>query len=99
MLAEERRTKILQVVGDNGSATVVDLSDLMHVSLMTVRRDINQLATDGLVFKTHGGVLPLRQSTTTEPVTHDVTVLLDEGSTTYPIAVNLRNKRNLTLRL
>ncbi|HAN86372.1 MAG TPA: DeoR family transcriptional regulator [Firmicutes bacterium] len=120
VLAEERRTKILQAVDENGSATVVDLSNLMHVSLMTIRRDINKLATDGLVVKAHGGVLSLRQSTATEPrydvkarvnveekkrigafaaelVAHGDTVLLDAGSTTYQIAVNLIHKQNLTV--
>jgi DeoR/GlpR family transcriptional regulator of sugar metabolism len=67
VLSEERRNRILQFIEQNGSATVGDLSRLMGVSLMTIRRDIAFLAEQGLAIKTYGGAVSLRESTSTEP--------------------------------
>ena len=37
------------------SATVADLSDLLHVSTVTIRADLAGLADDGRIVRTHGG--------------------------------------------
>lgn len=66
MLAEERRQRILQFIEKNGAATVGELSALMGVSLMTIRRDIAYLGSQGLVVKTHGGAVSPRESTSAE---------------------------------
>lgn len=67
MLPEERRKRILQLVEENGSAAVAELSSLMDVSTMTIRRDIAYLASQGLVVKTHGGAVSPWESTAFEP--------------------------------
>jgi len=49
----------LQAVRSDGSARVSDLTQRLGVSDMTIRRDLEVLARDGLVEKVHGGaVLP-----------------------------------------
>ncbi len=59
MLARHRQSLILQAVRSDGSARVSDLTQRLGVSDMTIRRDLEALARDGLVEKVHGGaVLP-----------------------------------------
>ena len=59
MLARHRQSLILQAVRSDGSARVSDLTQQLGVSDMTIRRDLEVLAKDGLVEKVHGGaVLP-----------------------------------------
>ena len=59
MLARHRQSLILQAVRNEGSARVSDLTQQLGVSDMTIRRDLEVLAKDGLVEKVHGGaVLP-----------------------------------------
>ena len=59
MLARHRQALILQAVRSDGSARVSDLTQRLGVSDMTIRRDLEVLARDGLVEKVHGGaVLP-----------------------------------------
>lgn len=67
VLSEERRKRILELIEENGSAAVADLSSLMNVSMMTIRRDITHLASQGLVVKTHGGAVLPWESTASEP--------------------------------
>jgi DeoR/GlpR family transcriptional regulator of sugar metabolism len=59
MLARHRQSLILQAVRSDGSARVSDLTQRLGVSDMTIRRDLEVLAREGLVEKVHGGaVLP-----------------------------------------
>ena len=55
MLARHRQSLILQAVRSDGSARVSDLTQRLGVSDMTIRRDLEVLARDGLVEKVHGG--------------------------------------------
>lgn len=68
MLARHRQSLILQAVRSDGSARVSDLTQQLGVSDMTIRRDLEVLARDGLVEKVHGGaVLPGTPATVHEP--------------------------------
>ncbi len=58
----ERQRVILDHVLQEGSATVADLADLTGRSLMTVHRDLEDLAARQLVRKFHGGVSALPTS-------------------------------------
>src|SRR5207344_3496895 len=59
MLVRHRQSLILQAVRSDGSARVSDLTQRLGVSDMTIRRDLEVLAREGLVEKVHGGaVLP-----------------------------------------
>src|ERR1700691_5934525 len=66
MMAEERRTQILQMVRTEGRARVNDLANRFSSSAVTIRNDLNELHQRGLVLRSHGGaVLPdkiLRES-------------------------------------
>jgi len=51
----QRKERLLEELRLNGSVLVAELSRLLEVSEMTVRRDINDLARQGLVTRVHGG--------------------------------------------
>lgn len=63
MLPYERRQAVLSVIATNGSATVKELAERFDVSVVTIRRDLQQLEVDGFVAKTHGGAVDLRRDT------------------------------------
>jgi len=70
MMAEERRTQILQIVRSEGRARVNDLVNRFNTSAVTIRSDLNELHQRGVVLRSHGGaVLPdriLRESPVNE---------------------------------
>ncbi|MGW8484648.1 DeoR/GlpR family DNA-binding transcription regulator [Microbacterium sp. NPDC055903] len=55
VLAAERRSRILSEVRRAGAAVVGELAETLGVSEMTVRRDIDVLADQGLVDRVRGG--------------------------------------------
>ena len=57
MLATQRQARILDVIRRQGAARVTDLTELLGVSDMTVRRDLEHLASIGSVYKVHGGAV------------------------------------------
>ncbi len=57
LLAEERRSRILEVLEARGSVSVTELHRHLGVSRETIRRDITQLAQESRLRKTHGGAL------------------------------------------
>jgi DeoR/GlpR family transcriptional regulator of sugar metabolism len=54
---EERRSEIVKIVNSQGKVSTKELSNLLGLSLVTIRNDINQLAELGVIVKTHGGAL------------------------------------------
>ena len=61
MLIEDRRRRLLDAVNARGSLTVAEAERALQVSRMTVHRDLDVLAAQGLVRKVHGGVVALSQ--------------------------------------
>jgi DeoR/GlpR family transcriptional regulator of sugar metabolism len=57
MLARQRQARIVDEVRRHGGVRVSDLTSLLDVSDMTVRRDLEQLDRQGLVRKVHGGAV------------------------------------------
>ena len=54
-----RKQQILQILIERGAADVSDLADLLNTSAMTVRRDLVQLAAQGLLYRTRGGAMKI----------------------------------------
>ncbi|KUL38195.1 cytochrome C [Streptomyces sp. NRRL F-4489] len=67
LLAEQRRALILDEVRRRGGARVTELTRRMGVSDMTVRRDLDALARQGMIEKVHGGALPVSDPSAHEP--------------------------------
>ena len=55
MLAEQRRLKILELLQEDGSARVSNLSKTFDVSEPTIRQDLEKLETEGHIVRQHGG--------------------------------------------
>ena len=55
MLAQARRMKILELLQEEGTARVSDLSGLFKVSEPTIRQDLDRLQEEELVVREHGG--------------------------------------------
>ncbi|MGW0465194.1 DeoR/GlpR family DNA-binding transcription regulator [Streptomyces sp. NPDC003027] len=67
LLAEQRRALILDEVRRRGGVRVNELTRRLNVSDMTVRRDLDALARQGVVEKVHGGAVPVVEASTHEP--------------------------------
>ena len=67
LLAEQRRALILDEVRRRGGVRVNELTRKLSVSDMTVRRDLDALARQGVVEKVHGGAVPVVEASTHEP--------------------------------
>ncbi len=67
MLAPQRQDVILERIRVQGSVRVRELSTLLEVSDMTVRRDLDLLAQRGLLEKVHGGAIRSDGLSSTEP--------------------------------
>jgi len=59
---EERQQDILRVISQDGRAAVADLSRKYSVSEVTIRGDLQALADQGLIVRTHGGAVTVPQS-------------------------------------
>ena len=57
MNAIERKRYILNELQRNGSVVITDLAERIQVSSMTIRRDLNAMAEDGMVTLEHGGAV------------------------------------------
>jgi DeoR/GlpR family transcriptional regulator of sugar metabolism len=57
LLSAERRRAILDALERDGKVVAARLVDDLHVSEDTVRRDLRELAAQGLVQRVHGGAL------------------------------------------
>ncbi|MFG2306652.1 DeoR/GlpR family DNA-binding transcription regulator [Actinacidiphila glaucinigra] len=67
LLAEQRRALILDEVRRRGGVRVNELTRRLNVSDMTVRRDLDALARQGVVEKVHGGAVPVAPASSHEP--------------------------------
>lgn len=57
MLAHQRQVRILTELRRTGAVRVSDLTDLLGVSDMTIRRDLERLVAEGVARKVHGGAV------------------------------------------
>ncbi|SCE23479.1 transcriptional regulator, DeoR family [Streptomyces sp. Termitarium-T10T-6] len=67
LLAEQRRALILDEVCRRGGVRVNELTRKLNVSDMTIRRDLDALARQGVIEKVHGGAVPVVEASTHEP--------------------------------
>lgn len=57
LLPEQRRRKIIDLLQESESITVFDLVERFGVSPMTARADLDSLAAEGALVRSHGGAL------------------------------------------
>ena len=56
-MTEDRRSGIIELLEANGNVRVEDLAERFNVSLVTIRKDLSELETRGLLERTHGGAV------------------------------------------
>jgi DeoR/GlpR family transcriptional regulator of sugar metabolism len=85
----ERRQEILAALRRRSPLRLTDLASMLHVSTMTIRRDVEVLAAEGSVAKTRGGVLltqpaepalPLVSSPEKRAIAREAARLVEPGS-------------------
>lgn len=75
MIHQRRLNQVLELVSERGSVSIDEIGDEVGVSAATVRRDLNLLAEQRLVVRTHGGAsalgsgfeLPLQYKASRQP--------------------------------
>ena len=67
MLIDERRQHILSLIHLHGRAVVGELSRTLHISQITIRKDLDYLQSKGLIQRTHGGALRLQSGAMFDP--------------------------------
>ncbi len=67
MFPAERQGRILEILSDQRAVRVASLSEILAVSEMTIRRDLERLEAKGLLSRTHGGAI-LKQHLVEEPL-------------------------------
>ena len=61
MLAAERQSRIARLITERQTVSVVELCNLFNVSDMTIYRDLRRLEGRGILQRTHGGAILLKQ--------------------------------------
>ena len=61
MLTEQRKQLLLARLKKDGRLIAKDLSEELDLSEDTIRRDLRELAAQGLLTRVHGGALPPRR--------------------------------------
>ncbi len=67
MLAQMRHVRILEELHRAGGVRVSSLTEILGVSDMTIRRDLEQMARKGLLSKVHGGATAIDTASALEP--------------------------------
>ena len=57
LLTEQRRRNLLDLIDQNGQVTVTDMVKQFSISAVTVRNDLDALASIGAVVRSHGGAV------------------------------------------
>jgi DeoR/GlpR family transcriptional regulator of sugar metabolism len=63
MLTSQRKSEILAILKRDGQVLAKALSESFEVSEDTIRRDLRELASEGLLQRVHGGALPASPAT------------------------------------
>src|SRR5258707_14253567 len=68
LFTKQRQLAIAEVIAREGQATVDALCQLFDVSAATIRRDLDELDTQRVIIRTHGGAMRMAQALPELPV-------------------------------
>ncbi|HJZ49930.1 MAG TPA: DeoR/GlpR family DNA-binding transcription regulator [Roseiflexaceae bacterium] len=68
LFTKQRQRAIAEVIARDGHASVDALCQLFDVSPATIRRDLDELDTQGVLIRTHGGAMRISQAMPELPV-------------------------------
>lgn len=60
MFADERKSKIMELILRQGNVRISELAREFNVSVETIRRDLNELGKENKIHKVHGGAIAKR---------------------------------------
>jgi DeoR family fructose operon transcriptional repressor len=75
---QKRKNIILSILEERGEVTVKELADELAISEITIRRDLTGLTADGLVYRTHGGIMKVELTKTPFHFAHKTAVNYEE---------------------
>jgi DeoR family transcriptional regulator of aga operon len=78
LLTERRRRSVLDLVDQDGQVTVADMVRRFSISAVTVRNDLDALASIGAVVRSHGGAVRRLEATQDYPLRTKETMHRDE---------------------
>ena len=93
MIPIERHQRILALVEQRGAVSINELTEILGVSHMTIRRDVSKLEEQGLLVSVSGGVRAVSRLAA-EP-SHLVKIYLDAGTTTLALARAILDRNDL----
>lgn len=71
MIQEERLVRILSIINENKFVTAEELKNSLYVSLSTIRRDLAELNSRGLIIRSHGGAIVKSEAESTDYIAID----------------------------
>lgn len=77
-LAAERKRQIVAIVDRERVVRVDQLAELFQVTQETIRRDLERLADEGKVVRSHGGALSLAPSTEVSATQRDASMIAEK---------------------
>lgn len=86
-LQVERRAQLLEELQKQGTVRVSDLTERLGVAAVTIRRDIAQMAAEGLVRRVHGGVTVILNDEAGEEGAYATTAAVGAGPRTIGMLV------------
>lgn len=86
---QKRKGIIIDLLEEKGELNVRELSQHLKASEITVRRDLIQLAADGLLFRTHGGAMRVDLIRKPHDFAHKVASRVEEKDYICRIAASL----------
>ena len=84
-----RKNHILEVLERDGSVHVPDLAQELDVSKVTIRTDLDELATKGVLVRTHGGAIPAEKQGTSRFVSQTINEFTEEKKAIAKLAATL----------
>ena len=112
MAYETRANQILELLHRNGTVQASHISELLQVSLVTVRKDLQRMEDEGLLRRTHGGAALRGTDNHQDPritameriaeaaaaqIQAGDCVIMNAGNTTLMTARKLLGRKNLTI--
>ena len=109
---ETRANQIMTLLRKTGTAQASAISQLLQVSLVTVRKDLQRMEDEGLLYRTHGGAAIREVQTTQDPRTAAMEriaetaaeeiqagdcVIMNAGNTTLMTARKLLGRKDITV--
>ena len=109
---EARANRIMELLRQNGAAQASQISALLQVSLVTVRKDLQRMEDEGRLRRTHGGavlrgggtpqdprmaVMERIAQTVADQIREGDCVIMNAGNTTLLTAQKLLGRKNITI--